>query len=136
MSRPWAASSSLLAGAAAAVGASACCAGPLLLVLLGIGGAWGSRLVALEAYQPYFLTAAVAFFGYAFYRLYRKPEACAVGEACAGKALEKVPGVDTAKVDFKTKRAVVAFDPAKTSPEVLTKATADAGFPSSVERVQ
>ena len=47
--RPWTASGSLLAGAAAAVGASACCAGPLLLVLLGIGGAWGSRLVALEA---------------------------------------------------------------------------------------
>ena len=89
MSRPWAASSSLLAGAAAAVGASACCVGPLLLVLLGIGGAWGSRLVALEAYQPYFLTTAVAFFGYAFYRLYRKPEACAAGEACAVPAVRR-----------------------------------------------
>lgn len=52
------------------------------------------------------------------------------------KALEKVPGVDTAKVDFKSKRAVVAFDPAKTTPEALTKATADAGFPSSVKQVQ
>lgn len=51
--------------------------------MLGIGGAWGSRLVALEAYQPYFLIAAVAFFGFAFYRLYRKPEACAPGESCA-----------------------------------------------------
>ena len=61
---------------------------------------------------------------------------CAVCPITVRKALEKVPGVDTAKVDFKTKRAVVAFDPAKTSPEVLTKATADAGFPSSVERVQ
>ncbi|WP_374384181.1 heavy-metal-associated domain-containing protein, partial [Thermomonas sp.] len=52
------------------------------------------------------------------------------------KALEKVPGVATATVDFKTKRAVVAFDPAKTSPEALAKATADAGYPSSVKQVR
>jgi len=61
---------------------------------------------------------------------------CAVCPISVRKALEKVPGVDTAKVDFKTKRAVVAFDPAKTTPEVLTRATADAGFPSSVKQVQ
>jgi mercuric ion transport protein len=83
VSRPWTPSGSLVAGAAAAIGASACCAGPLLLVVLGIGGAWGSRLVAMEAYQPLCLAAAAAFFGFAFYRLYRKPEACAPGEACA-----------------------------------------------------
>jgi mercuric ion transport protein len=83
MSRPWTTSGSLLGGAAAAIGASACCAGPLLLVVLGIGGAWGSRLVALEVYQPYFVAAALAFFGYAFFKLYRKPEDCAPGEACA-----------------------------------------------------
>ncbi len=83
MSRLSTTSGSLLAGMAAAVGASACCAGPLLLVVLGIGGAWGSRLVALDAYQPLFVAAALAFFGYAFHRLYRKPEACAPGEACA-----------------------------------------------------
>ena len=50
MSRPWTTSGSLLGGAAAAIGASACCAGPLVLVVLGVGGAWGSRLVALEVY--------------------------------------------------------------------------------------
>jgi len=61
---------------------------------------------------------------------------CTVCPITVRKALEKVPGVDTAKVDFKTKRAVVAFDPAKTSPEALTRATADAGFPSSVQQVQ
>ena len=61
---------------------------------------------------------------------------CAVCPITVRKALEKVPGVDTAKVDFKTKRAVVAFDPAKTSPDALTRATADAGFPSSVKTVQ
>lgn len=61
---------------------------------------------------------------------------CAVCPITVRKALEKVPGVDSAKVDFKTKRAVVAFDPAKTTPEALTKATTDAGFPSSVRQVQ
>lgn len=61
---------------------------------------------------------------------------CAVCPITVRKALEKVPGVDSAKVDFKTKRAVVAFDPAKTTPEALTKATTDAGFPSSVKHVR
>ena len=61
---------------------------------------------------------------------------CAVCPITVRKSLESVPGVATAKVDFKAKRAVVAFDPAKTSPEALTRATADAGFPSSVKPVQ
>lgn len=61
---------------------------------------------------------------------------CAVCPITVRKALEKVPGVESAKVDFKTKRAVVAFDPSKTSSDALTKATADAGFPSSVKQVQ
>ena len=61
---------------------------------------------------------------------------CAVCPITVRKALEKVPGVGSAKVDLKTHRAVVAFDPSKTTPEVLTKATADAGFPSSVQQVQ
>lgn len=89
MTRSWTAHGSLLAGAAAAIGASACCAGPLLLVLLGVGGAWGSRLVALEPYQPFFVAAALVFFGLAFRRLYRRPEACAPGEACALPAVRQ-----------------------------------------------
>lgn len=61
---------------------------------------------------------------------------CAACPITVRKALVKVPGVETAKIDFKTKRAVVAFDPERTSPEALTRATADAGFPSSVKQVQ
>ena len=61
---------------------------------------------------------------------------CAVCPITVRKALEKVPGVDAAKVDFKTKLAVVSFDPAKTEPEALLKATADAGFPSTLKQVQ
>ena len=89
MSTRWAMPRSLFAGAAAAIGASACCAGPLLLVLLGVGGAWGSRLVALEPLQPVFVAAALAFFALAFHRLYRKPEASAPGEVCAVSAVRR-----------------------------------------------
>ncbi|HZE91048.1 MAG TPA: mercuric transporter MerT family protein, partial [Rhizobacter sp.] len=32
--------SSLVAGVLAAIGASVCCVGPLVLLMLGIGGAW------------------------------------------------------------------------------------------------
>ena len=81
--RPWSTAVSVVAGAAAAIGASACCAGPLVLVLLGLAGAWGSRLVALEPYQPYFIAAALAFFAFAFYRLYMRRARCAPGDACA-----------------------------------------------------
>lgn len=81
--------SALLGGAVAAIGASACCAGPLLLVVLGIGGAWGSRLVALDVYQPYFIAAALAFFGYAYFKLYRAPETCEPGEVCAVPAVRR-----------------------------------------------
>lgn len=60
---------------------------------------------------------------------------CAVCPITVREALKKVPGVESAKVDFKSKRAVVMFDPAKTAPEALTKATADAGSPSKVEQL-
>ena len=61
---------------------------------------------------------------------------CAVCPITVRKALEKVPGVGSAKVDLKTHRAVVALNPAKTTPDVLTKATTDAGFPSTVKQLQ
>lgn len=60
-----------------------------LLVVLGIGGAWGSRLVAMQAYQPLFIAAAVASFGYAWFQLYRRREACATGEVCAVPAVRR-----------------------------------------------
>lgn len=85
----WATTGSVAAGLLAAIGASACCAGPLLLVILGVGGAWGSRLVAFEPFQPYFVSAALALFGFAFYRLYRSQGACAPGDVCALPAVRR-----------------------------------------------
>lgn len=39
---------SLAAAAVAAILASACCLGPLVLLTLGLGGAWVSNLTGLE----------------------------------------------------------------------------------------
>jgi periplasmic mercuric ion binding protein len=57
---------------------------------------------------------------------------CAVCPITVKKALERVPGVTDAKVDFDKKTASVSFDPDKANPAALTKATADTGYPSSV----
>lgn len=48
------------------------------------------------------------------------------------KALEKVPGVTQAKVDFDRKTATVDFDPDKVGAAALIKATSEAGYPSTV----
>ena len=74
--------SSLVAGVLAALGATACCFGPLLLVTLGLGGAWVVSLRALEAYQPLFAVITLCFVGYAFHQLYIKPRQCAPGDVC------------------------------------------------------
>ena len=57
---------------------------------------------------------------------------CAVCPITVKKALDKVPGVTSAKVDFDKKTASVTFDPDKANPAALTKATSDTGYPSTV----
>lgn len=75
----------LIGGAAAAIGASLCCLGPLVLVTLGIGGAWIANLSALEPFRPYFLAIAGVFLFLAWKKIYRMPAAadCAPGSLCA-----------------------------------------------------
>jgi mercuric ion transport protein len=72
----------LAAGVLAALGASARCAGPLVLLMLGVGG-WASRLIAFELYSPYFTGLTLLLLGLAFYNLYVRRRACALGDACA-----------------------------------------------------
>lgn len=57
---------------------------------------------------------------------------CSMCSVTIRKALEKVPGVIDAKVDYDHKTATVKFDGDKTNPSALTKATTNAGFPSTV----
>ncbi len=83
MNRPAPETASIAAGVASALGASVCCVLPLLLVAIGVGGAWVAQLRALERFYPAFVGVAIAAFAYAFYRLYLKPAACAPDSACA-----------------------------------------------------
>lgn len=48
-------------------------------------------------------------------------------------ALSKVDGVSKTDVSFEKRQAIVTFDDAKTNVQKLTKATQDAGYPSSVK---
>lgn len=59
--------------------------------------------------------------------------ACRICPITVRRALEKVPGVHEAKVDFDTKTATVTFDPAKTNVEALIQATTNAGYPATVK---
>ena len=74
---------SLVVGVLAGIGASACCVGPLVLLALGIGGAWVGNLTALEPYRPFFIGLTLVFVGLAFRRLYLVPQVCAPGTPCA-----------------------------------------------------
>ena len=57
---------------------------------------------------------------------------CSMCTLTIRKALEQVPGVKEAKVDYDRKIAVVQYDADKTSAAKLMKATANAGFPSTL----
>jgi len=74
---------SLVAGILAAIGASVCCVGPLVLLGLGVGGAWISNLTALEPYRPIFIGLTLLFVGLAFRKLYLVPQVCEPGTPCA-----------------------------------------------------
>lgn len=58
---------------------------------------------------------------------------CAACPFTVKQALKKVPGVSKADVSFENKLAVVSFDDTKTNVQALTKATTDAGYPSTLK---
>jgi mercuric ion transport protein len=80
---------SLVAGVLAAIGASVCCVGPLVLLTLGIGGAWVANLTALEPLRPWLIAATLVFLGLAFRRLYLQPQVCEPGAVCADPIVVK-----------------------------------------------
>ena len=60
---------------------------------------------------------------------------CAACPITVKRALSRVSGVDKIDVSLEKKEAVVTFDDAKTNVAALTKATENAGYPSSVQTV-
>ena len=109
----------LWAAAAAGVLAAACCAGPLVLLALGVSGAC-----------PLFVHAAERSVTLALPTM-----DCPVCPITVKKALSRVAGVVAVQVDFERRSAVVTFDDKKVAPEALAKATAQAGYPSTIKSV-
>jgi mercuric ion transport protein len=71
-------------GVIGAILASSCCIAPLVLLTLGISGAWIGNLTALEPYKPYFAAVALVFIGLGFRQVYFKDKpACTDGSYCA-----------------------------------------------------
>ena len=71
-------------GVVGAILASTCCIAPLVLLLLGVSGAWIGNLTALEPYKPIFAGVALVFIGLGFRQVYFKAKpACADGSYCA-----------------------------------------------------
>ena len=78
-----------MAGLLAAIGASACCVGPLVLLGLGVGGAWIGNLTALEPYRPIFMGLTLLFLGLAFRKLYYSPDGCAPDSPCPDPSITR-----------------------------------------------
>ncbi|EKS72797.1 mercuric ion transporter MerT [Caballeronia sp. Lep1P3] len=83
MAEPQKGRGALAAGGLAAILASTCCLGPLLLVALGVSGAWIGNLTLLEPWRPVFIGAALVALFFAGRRIFRPVAACRPGEVCA-----------------------------------------------------
>ncbi|MEX1068331.1 MAG: mercuric transporter MerT family protein [Burkholderiales bacterium] len=70
-------------GIIAGIAASICCIGPLVFVALGLGGAAAGLIAFFTPLRPVFIGLALLFLGFAAYRLFFVPRACAPGTACA-----------------------------------------------------
>ena len=75
-------SGALLVGGLAAILASTCCLGPLILVAVGLSGAWIRNLTLLEPYRPVFIVFALGALFLAGRRIFQPAEACQPGEVC------------------------------------------------------
>lgn len=70
-------------GVLGAFAASTCCIVPLVLVSLGVSGAWIGNLTALSSYQPVIIAASLGLLGYGFWLVYRRPINCGQAGDCA-----------------------------------------------------
>ena len=75
--------SSLVGAVIAALVASLCCVGPLILLTLGIGGAWVSTLTHLTFLRSVGITITIIFLILAFWELYITPKHCSADKLCS-----------------------------------------------------
>jgi len=77
----WVAVSGALAGGLAA---SACCVLPMILLWVGISGAWIANLTALAEYHGIFIGAAMSLLALSYYFIFiRRKRECDEGELCS-----------------------------------------------------
>ena len=69
---------------------SSCCIAPLVLITLGVSGAWIGQLTALKVYQPIFLLFTTGFLGYGFWRVFGKSNKRCADESCATPRSDRV----------------------------------------------
>jgi mercuric ion transport protein len=73
-----------IGGVVGAILASSCCIVPLVLVTLGLSGAWIGSLTAFEPYNAYFVVATTACLAGGFWHVYfRRRTVCIDGSYCA-----------------------------------------------------
>ena len=77
---------SVLAG----LGAVACCAAPMILLSMGVTGAWIGSFNALYPYKPYFIATALVLVAAGFVSVYRKSKgtSCESETVCQNPRLE------------------------------------------------
>jgi mercuric ion transport protein len=75
----------------------------LLLVSLGIGGAWMSALTSMETVRPYFIILTLIFIGLGYRKLYWAPASCEEGKASA-TAPASMPSCASPEVKHKQRR--------------------------------
>jgi mercuric ion transport protein len=76
----------LIGGVLAALATMVCWVGPLLLLSLGVGGAWMSNLTVLSPYRWELIGVALGFMGYAWDKIYRVQPAA--GSGCEAEGVE------------------------------------------------
>ena len=82
----------LIGGLLAGIATSLCCVAPLVLLSLGVGGAWVSNLTALEPYRPVFIVLACAMLVIAYFQLYETADnqLCEEGKVCAEPSTQRL----------------------------------------------
>lgn len=85
------AKTSLTGGILATIAASLCCVMPLILLMLGVTGAWISYLVALEPYQPIFISVALVALFFAYKNIFVRNDKCKTNDKfCAKISINKI----------------------------------------------
>ncbi len=74
-------------GVLASVSASICCLGPLVLLATGVSGAWMSKFMLLEPYQPILITLSLIAFAIAGKKLFGSATAVQDRDCCEGEKI-------------------------------------------------